>query len=281
MLASVAAHCSSVTVHWICDGFTRSETDHLASFFAPKGLTIQFYLASDHAILSLPVDKHASPANYYRLMAPSLLPSAVNRVIYLDSDLIVRKNLAALWDHDLSGAPVGAVCDPAGAVPAEKLGLRPEDYFNSGVMLVDLDRWRALNLGVRVAQYIVEHPEEITYWDQDGLNGMLRGDWRRVPATWNAMHGFFHRREPYAAYRDEICDPAIVHFSGQGLKPWQYGTQHPFKSEYRKYRRQTPWPRYREDGTPSVPERARHSLRQIPWLRRAKSWLDNSSMRPL
>jgi lipopolysaccharide biosynthesis glycosyltransferase len=279
MLASVAAHCSGVTAHWICSGLSRSDSNRLVTYFAARGLTLRFYLAIDDVIRSLPVDKHASLANYYRLMAPALLPQDVDRVIYLDSDLIVRKDLSDLWHVDLSGAPIGAVYEPAGSMPAGKLGLRLDDYFNSGVMLVDLAHWRRVDLGARVVEYILQHSEKVTYWDQDGLNGVLRGHWCRIPARWNVTHGFFQRDELQGTYQDEIRDPAIVHFSGQGLKPWQYRTQHPFKSEYRMYRRQTPWPRYREEGAPSISERAKRHLRSISWLRRAKSLLDSSSMR--
>lgn len=273
MLASVATNNARVTAHWIYSGMAQSDIDRLSKFFQSRGMPICFYPAPLGITDGLPVDKHASVANYFRLMAPSLLPASIDRVLYLDADLIVRKDLTQLWRHDMGTAPVAAVFNPSNGQSVRKLGIQPEDYFNSGVMLLDLRRWRETNLGTRVLQFIGSQPDRITYWDQDGLNGVLRGDWSRLPATWNAMHSFFLEEELRAAYLDEIRDPAIVHFSGQGLKPWQYALRHPFKDEYRKYRRQTPWPRYREDGKPPISAMTLAYLRRIGVLRTIKSSL--------
>lgn len=273
MLASVCAHNNGVTAHWICSGLTPKEMKKAGAFFADRGLKICFYSAPKEVAECLPVDKHASAANYFRLFAPSLLPDSIGRIIYIDSDVIVRKNLAPLWQHNMADASVAAVCDPSASLSARRLNLCIQDYFNSGVMLLDFERWRRDGLSQKVLDFILSSPEKIVYWDQDGLNGVLRGHWSRLPITWNVAHYFFLDPDIRDIYSEEIKDPAIVHFSGQNLKPWQYSLRHPFKHEYQAYRRNTPWPYFREDGAPTIMQKAKAHLQRIACLRFAKDLL--------
>jgi lipopolysaccharide biosynthesis glycosyltransferase len=189
-----------------------------------------------------------SMAIYFRLLAPILLPKDITRVIYLDSDLIVRKSLSELWSVDCGKRGIVAVHDAGMTTHARRLGIQEDEYFNSGVMLIDLEIWRNDKIHEQVIRFIIENPEKIEYPDQDGLNAVIHGDWVRVSYTWNAQH----KPKLGEANRLIMADPHIVHFSGIGVKPWYYGIDHPFKSEYRKYRKATPWPRYRETGKPNI-----------------------------
>jgi lipopolysaccharide biosynthesis glycosyltransferase len=187
----------------------------------------------------------------------------MTKVLYLDSDLIVRSSLEMIWEINLEGYAVAAIENPPFQRNVE-LGLPSgARYFNAGVLLMNLAYWREHDVVNRALSFIEENQQRLEYWDQDALNVILCESWLQLPSHWNAQHGEFSDWRYGYELRKEIRDPAIVHFSGDGLKPWQWSLEHPFKSEYHKYRRKTPWRRYRMEGTPRLTRRLRRQLRVI------------------
>src|SRR5262249_44225277 len=101
---------------------------------------------------------HVTTTVNSKLFIVELLPPDVHRVLYLDCDIIVRGDVEGLWNYDLYDSVVGAVEDP-NMHYKEKLGLLPgQPYFNAGVLLVDLDRWRAGRVGPRALNFLHSHP---------------------------------------------------------------------------------------------------------------------------
>ena len=100
--------------------------------------------------------------SYARLLMDRLIPPETNRLLYLDADVVVLDDIAELWRADLGDNVVGTVQDrigvvsePRGVATFRELGM-PEDakYFNSGVQLVDLARWREGNIGLATLRYL-------------------------------------------------------------------------------------------------------------------------------
>ena len=184
-------------------------------------------------------------AAYHRLLMAECLPAELDRVIYLDCDMIVRSSLMDLWNMDLDGHVVAAAADPAWR-RWEVLGLPVgAPYFNSGLMVVDLARWRAERVGAECLAFAAEHPGRLSYADQCALNWVLQGRWMRLDPVWNLQSYYLCRTvEGELAYFDPV--PAIagracvVHFNSPS-RPWLYMDRHPFKAEYERYARQTPW----------------------------------------
>lgn len=196
-------------------------------------------LPVEHAFAELPgaaVSGHLSLATYYRLLLPDLLPRNVSRLLYLHCDLLVRHPIEALYNQNLGGKALGAVVNPPMRQQAA-LGLAEEDgYFNAGVLLMDLERWRAQGLHRRSRAYIEAHPGGLVCHDQDALNAMLRGNWQRLDPRWNQQFSFFMLSAAAVGLsRDSIRrarrDPYIVHFTTDS-KPWQATNAHPFRREY-------------------------------------------------
>ena len=106
--------------------------------------------------------RHLPAAAYLRIFIPFLLPPSVSRVLYLDCDLLVKGNLAELWNVGLGGCSIAASRDfavshmahPWSVIPDyQELGIRPEAaYFNSGVLLVDVAQWRQDQTAARVLE---------------------------------------------------------------------------------------------------------------------------------
>ena len=123
---------------------------------------------------------HVNRAAYLRLLIPELVPQAVHRVIYLDTDLVVLDDIQELWEMDLQGKPVGAVPD-LGILASSRMRRQKEEtlgiqegklYFNSGVMVMDLEAWREKQYGDQVIRCVEEG--NFRHHDQDGLNKIGR-----------------------------------------------------------------------------------------------------------
>jgi lipopolysaccharide biosynthesis glycosyltransferase len=188
------------------------------------------------------------PVNaWYRVRLPELLPG-VERVLYIDADALITARIDELWSADLDGALVGAITNPLyeKMIPRiqSELGL-PDgtSYFNSGVLLIDLDAWRTAGITDAICLFVAGHA--IVWPDQDALNGVLHGRRLRLHPRWNAMPGLWELPTRYLPYTsDEIreakASPAIVHFVGP-YKPWHFRSRHPFRAEWFQYVERTPW----------------------------------------
>lgn len=187
-------------------------------------------------------------ATYFRLLLPSLLPS-LTRVIYLDVDIVVNGPITELWDEDLCGNALAAVANPAPLkVGTATVQLREPGYFNAGVLIIDLDEWRKIDLLQFVGDYLRENPESI-FPDQDALNRFFRGWVKMLSPKFNAQNGFFvtgvqwKQKFSKEEFRGAVRRPVLVHYSSK-TKPWHYLCTHPYRRLYWKYLKQTPWAGY-------------------------------------
>ena len=198
-----------------------------------------------------------SISSYARLFVAEMIPDDIDRVLYLDCDMIVCDSLQNLWDTDLRGCVLGAVQDSIGDSTKNAVGLLPDDqYFNAGMLLIDLAKWRNLSIGTKCFQYIEEKNGSVVHHDQGVLNGVLRNQWFRLPLCDNLMtiHFIFNRRRvidyfgEHAEFysEDEIMDakehPVILHYTPSFTsRPWCRDCKHPRKSLYWENLVQTPW----------------------------------------
>ncbi len=173
----------------------------------------------------------SSTATYRRAFLADLIPG-LDRILYLDADLIVRASLSDLWSTDLTGAALGAVVDPWMATIGAMSAAFPDGYFNAGVLLIDLAKWRDEQVSARFVDDIRrrrrsgEDPRAHSH-DQTPLNEVLRGRWRALSPRWNFTTHLTPRLAgelaiPASDYAAMAADPAIVHFLGSH-KPWVPG----------------------------------------------------------
>lgn len=187
------------------------------------------------------------PAANYRLMIGEALPTDVRRVLYLDSDVLIEDSLEPLWDCEDPQAVVHAVrsvhypwvCTYGAVDSWPELGLDPrKPYFNSGVLLIDLERWRDLDVGRQALDYLASPLANGTLADQEALNVVLAGSWSELHPRWNQQTPLLDRnRGVEAVYPDDVIEearlhPAIVHFLSRP-KPWQTGCTHPAAERWR------------------------------------------------
>lgn len=172
-------------VHSRLDSQERAKLVGYLNDFIPA---VSFLHVDDSTLKGFPESAHVKLPSYYRLFLPDILPVSVNRVMYLDSDLIVNGNLDEFWSLSLEGYLLAAASDRNLDMQRARLGLAPDSpYFNAGVMLLNLSDWRQLDVGARGLLYAQEYPEKLPNCDQDVLNHLFEKRCRMVEQRWNAM----------------------------------------------------------------------------------------------
>lgn len=190
-----------------------------------------------------PVTKQYPREMYYRLLAPCFLPQKLHRILYLDPDILVINSLRPLWETDMKGRLFAAAAHTgktnlANNINQVRLGTTHK-YFNSGVLLINLDQGRKEILPEEIFQYAGEHAKELLLPDQDILNAVFGSRTLELDDyLWN------YDARNYSTYllrSGGVCDmdwvmgnTGILHFCGK-TKPWQAGYIHRFGILYKHY----------------------------------------------
>ena len=196
---------------------------------------------------------HVSRATCGRLLVPDIIEE--DKALYLDSDIIVREDISALWNIDISGHYCGAVSDPL--INSEykdhciKLGMPLEAlYFNAGVLLLNNKKCRQDNVMDNALKFMLANPDKLAFCDQDGLNAAMYHNWLPLHPRWNVQNCMFrmlHKGKFGNKFPSEIVEtlknPAIVHYT-EDVKPWHYKCELPYVEEYYRYLAMTPWKDY-------------------------------------
>ena len=180
-----------------------------------------------------------SRAIYYRMILPDLLPD-LEKIVYLDSDLLVLRDPAELFDTPFDGASCMAVVAKISPDQTRLLGIPPERYFNSGVLVFSPSRWKQTGCIDRFKECIVQYADRMKYPDQDILNLVFRSEVKYLHPRWNIITSTF-RNEPVSCFTNEqiadaLAHPGIVHFTGVH-KPWNFwkSFHHPYSLAMKRY----------------------------------------------
>jgi lipopolysaccharide biosynthesis glycosyltransferase len=165
------------------------------------------------------------------------------RVLYLDVDMVLRADAFSLVTADLEGNIAGAAVDPfiptfdsvQGIERCGELGFRgDEPYFNAGMLVVDLPRWREAGVAAACYAHIQSQRSLLNQFDQDALNVVLAGKWKELDPGWQT-----HPRHENAT-GEEGGTALLYHFSGP-WKPWMYPLGHQADREFRATLDGTEW----------------------------------------
>jgi lipopolysaccharide biosynthesis glycosyltransferase len=225
------------------------------------------------------IPSHLSAAAYLRNLAPHVLPDTA-MCVYLDADVVVRRDLAPLSALDLSASTLAAVRSRVAAFAASIGGVRrwfelgipsTSPCFNSGVLVMNLDRWRERDVTAKVDHFLREHGREAWIADQEALNAALWDDWLELDRSWNYVT---HVGDTFLQQPElEPADPHIAHFAGR-RKPWVDGPWPLFAEDWYDVLGSTPWAGWRPAPPPvqrGVKAGARRALGRL--ARRARSYL--------
>jgi len=202
-------------------------SEHIVVYIVENGITKENRLKLEHSLTGtsmslkwlkltdvlpkhkVPFDNTTYPLNIYvRLFIPHFLPLNLKRAIYLDVDMVVVTDISKLWNVDLGNKTIAVAPEPNGYIGEniknfKDLGLPAKNqYFNSGLIVFDLERWREKNATEVVLDSIKNNRNFITYPDQYGLNVSLADDWYALDRRWNTFSNF------------QEADPLIIHYIG-------------------------------------------------------------------
>lgn len=162
---------------------------------------------------------------YYRLLAASLLPKDITKVLYLDCDVVVLGDLEEIFDIDYTGFGLAAIRDasPFTSLHRSEMGLSLEDRaFCSGVMMLNLDYWRQNDCERKLFEYASKERKVVYLEDQDALNFVFRRHWFALPYKWGKTPFSIAPLDQDLAAFDEdeyTTDVRIIHYASP-LKPW-------------------------------------------------------------
>lgn len=196
--------------------------------FDDPGVAIHIVEAPAGKYADIPNAFHITNAACLKFDLPHLLPH-LDRALYLDSDILVREDLRALYETELGDCPMAAVKD----IILEDNAFDIPQYFNSGVMLLNLKQLREEGAPEVLEEMRLTRPD-LTYMDQDCLNLLLAGRVRLLPIRYNCLHLLLSQKHQYPVERINRFfgtsypsleavgrDAAILHLAGHD-KPWLY-----------------------------------------------------------
>jgi lipopolysaccharide biosynthesis glycosyltransferase len=227
----------------------------LEQMVSAGGAALSLVPVTPERIADLPGINHLTPATWYRVFVPELLPD-LDRVLYVDADAIVMDSLRPLWETDLRDATVAAVTnvfEPWNLDYERSLNL-PRPYFNAGILLMDLERMRAGDVVRRVLEYAMANLDRLPWGDQCPLNVVLSDSRHDLHPRWNCMNSVVYFERAAEVLGPQAVDearrsPGIRHFEGPSInKPWHYMCEWDGRDEYFRFRARTPWPQVRREG---------------------------------
>ncbi|GAB3078969.1 glycosyltransferase family 8 protein [Micromonospora schwarzwaldensis] len=210
-------------------GISAENADRLRAAAAPHPLTVEHFDVTRLADLPVSSEGHSrqfSTVIFGYLHLPVLLADRYERLLYLDADLLVVADITPLLRLDLAGRAVAGVpdwgiptvSDAEGVLDWAERGLSPDTpYLNSGLLLIDVDRWLATDLTRHALAYAGRH-SHLDLPDQQTLNAVLRGDFVTLGREWNFI--------VWPPLLDSFSGPIprIWHFGGR-FKPWSRGSR--------------------------------------------------------
>jgi len=231
-----------IHVYVIHDGVKKSSQKKLQASVNADMFTISWVKMAD-AIpkgTKLPLDRTSFPVTIYlRLFLHDIVPPDTAKALFLDVDMMVLEDISKLWHIDLGEHVIGAVQDPrlltfdnkwGGIFNYQELGFAPDTkYFNTGLMVVNVAKWREEHVAQRVIDCIQDNIKYANYPDQYGFNIVLANQWLPLDARWNWFSS------------EDLKDPFLVHFTSRKPIYTSYNNNQYYKELFNKYLRLTLW----------------------------------------
>lgn len=248
VIASIMAKTKEkVCFYVINDNISKDKIEKLRDTAVTFKTKIEFISVPEDKFSNVYLSGHVSKAAYFRLALADILPNDIEKVIYLDVDLLVYDDIKKMWQIDLKNLPLAAVPDYGiMASPrlckqkADVIGLPVgEKYFNSGVLVVNLKEWRKEDYTKQILEII--NNNQFPHHDQDALNKLFMHKWQALDLRWNIIPPVFNlfskillnsnfRKNAITARKN----PGIIHYAGR-YKPWEFTLHKGFNDKYYQY----------------------------------------------
>lgn len=233
----------NIIVHILQKSLSDKSKQYLTELSEKYNNSIIYYDVDESRLQGVQFRKNRplSMAAYYRLLLSSVLPNDLEKVLYLDCDIIVVRDLEEIFHIEIENYALAASLDTLPYCHQHRLQLHmeaDERTFCSGIMLVNLKYWRDKNVEPELLEYAKRHRNVVYLHDQDVLNYKFKKQWFLLPPKWNRIANEI-KPKSYINYKDfdiqeYIFNPMLYHFASVHVKPWLVAPV-PCKSKYIKY----------------------------------------------
>lgn len=227
---------ADLVFHLCHRGLSEEHKADFAAITQEFGAAVLFYdIDANETCASVmaraPYNRRLTNIVYARLLFDRILPEGIERLTYLDCDMLVRAPIEAVAEIDLKGNAIAAVPDPQAIgimggrdIKANRDIFDPaQPYFNAGLVIIDLKAWREAKIIDRLEALLADGTMARLYYDQDLLNLVFAGKWLKLDQLWNFQN-------PRTIH--ESFNPYLAHYTG-AHKPWFLWSHVGFARNYR------------------------------------------------
>lgn len=181
----------------------------------------------------------------------------MKKLLYIDCDTLIVGNISDLWETDLGDYVAAGVLEAMGSFHKKAIGLRRQDpYFNAGMFLVDVSKWRNENYDKKAADFIQKVNGKMEYADESVLNAIAATNMKVVSPKYNLTSLSFYfspeevltYRKPHFHYsegemKEALEDARIIHFTSSfmDVRPWVKGSIHPYARQWEQLKNNSMW----------------------------------------
>jgi len=246
-----------IEFHCIIKGdVPKKKLAEINEYIIKNGSVLNQYEVDENLISQFVISGTWTTSVYYKMFFPLLVPDRVGKLIYLDTDMLVIGDLKSLFEMNLDNYALGAVFDNYVKIQPE-IGIIEEDkYFNSGMLLFNVPRWKELKLSEKAINFLAQYPEKIKFVDQCALNAVCVGHWLRLPMKYNLLYSYIPQYISSHDLKKFINDVVVIHFTLH--RPWHLLCANRLRTIYIKYMIQL--------GIPFQNRIIDFSIRKIPSL---------------
>lgn len=236
-IASVLVNSSlddDYNIYVIDGGISKENKNIISKLENLRRCKIKFLSIDKKAFDNSYSNKRFTKAVYYRFLIPEIIDA--DKVIYLDSDVIAKKDISTFYNLKIDNYYMAAIEDVSPLKQIQRLDavglkIKSEHYYNSGVLLINCGRWRADKITRGLKSCMTKNKKKIIWPDQDIINYFLQEKIKSVSQVWNFQ---LSRDRNLTVTKKEIADARIIHFI-TGDKPWKPDSKQLQKEEYFKY----------------------------------------------
>lgn len=237
----------SFVIYLMHSSITDQELDDLENYIVTRGSDLQVIKMDDQSFENAPVLMHYTKEMYYRLLAFQVLPQDLDRVLYLDPDILVLNPLRKLYETDLKGylyaAASHGISNTGKVINQLRLNLdKIEAYYNSGVLLMNLKLQRETINPQVIFDFVLENKSKLVLPDQDVLNALYSSKIKGLDErlyNYDARHyGYYYIKSNGTCDMDYIINNTVIlHFCGK-KKPWKKDYSGKFHALFKHYEKQ-------------------------------------------
>lgn len=232
LMTSILQHNGNVAFHVFADCIHEADQQRIGDTMEKFHASCTLYEVDTAIFQSFPTTMTWTMATYFRFLAGEYFYQKLERIIYLDGDMLCIGSLRELYTMELGGKYIAAVRD--GGLPPERLQRlhhTGDGYFNAGMLLIDIRRWHQEKIFDRAIGLLQEHPERYEALDQDVLNMLYQNHIYWLDIRYNQANNV---ADAYPA------DTVILHYTSTP-KPWLAWYYCSGANLYEQCRRQSCW----------------------------------------